>query len=141
MLSNLMKRTSPTEKDRQIQSSLGDFQCLKQLIERDTTHGSRLVGVSSSQIRSQPTFPLSASILQSQPHKIQVSSQIYPAQTRNHSKQVCNNNNTINKSIILDMKMISIPSSNSSEFIFIPCLSLKQAGEIRLLGQFKSNWK
>lgn len=47
------QRTSPTEKDRQIQSSLGDFQCLKQLIERDS---SLLVGVNSSQIRSQPSF-------------------------------------------------------------------------------------
>lgn len=91
LLPFLMKRTSPTEKDRQIQSSLGDFQCLKQLIERDTTHGSRLVGVSSSQIRSQPNFPLS-SILQNQAHKIQISSQVYPTQTRNHSKPVNNFN-------------------------------------------------
>lgn len=53
------QRTSPTETDRRIQSKLGDFQSLKQLIERDSTHGSRLVGVSSSQMRSSNPIPSS----------------------------------------------------------------------------------
>lgn len=35
---------------------LGDFNSVKQLIDRDTTHGSRLVGVSSSQIRAASTL-------------------------------------------------------------------------------------
>lgn len=53
------QRTSPTETDRRIQSKLGDFQSLKQLIERDLAHGSPLVGVSSSQIRSSNPIPSS----------------------------------------------------------------------------------
>lgn len=83
------QRTSPTEKDRQIQSSLGDFQCLKQLIERDTTHCSGLVGVSSSQIRSQPIFSTQTHILpishqKSQPSQLQLSSSL----VRSSAKQV-----------------------------------------------------
>lgn len=79
------QRTSPTEKDRQIQSSLGDFQCLKQLIERDIlTHGSRLVGVSSSQLRQQQSFPTQAAISQ----KLQLSPQQQPPQMRSSTKQV-----------------------------------------------------
>lgn len=88
-----MQRTSPTEKDRQIQSSLGDFQCLKQLIERDTTHGSRLVGVSSSQIRSHSSFPSQPLTTQTSQHKlhqtVQLQSQIQPpSQIRIPTKQV-----------------------------------------------------
>ncbi|XP_055308289.1 AF4/FMR2 family member lilli-like isoform X2 [Sitodiplosis mosellana] len=81
------RRTSPTEKDRQIQSSLGDFQYLKQLIESDLIHGSRLVGVSSSQIRSQSSFSPQAPSSSSQP-KSQTQPQIPTPQIRNPVKQV-----------------------------------------------------
>lgn len=77
----LYQRTSPTEKDRQIQSRLGDFQCLKQLIEHDA---SQLVGVSSSQIRPQPSFPPP---LSSQP-KSQPQPQLPTSQSRNPVRQV-----------------------------------------------------
>lgn len=86
------QRTSPTEKDRQIQSSLGDFQCLKQLIDHDTALASRLVGVSSSQIRSQPSFSTQAHSLPSTHQKSQPAnapqSQILSSQIRGSTKQV-----------------------------------------------------
>lgn len=79
------QRTSPTEKDRQIQSSLGDFQCLKQLIERDNTHGSRLVGVTSTQMRTQSSFPLP--IISSLQQQQQTQQYFHPHQTSQTSIQ------------------------------------------------------
>lgn len=71
------QRTSPTETDRRIQSKLGDFQSLKQLIERDSTHGSRLVGVSSSQMRSSNPIPSPLPPQQVSSNKINVFAKVF----------------------------------------------------------------
>lgn len=39
---------SPTENDKRITSKLGDYSLMKQFIDRETPHSSRLIGISSS---------------------------------------------------------------------------------------------